>query len=186
MNTVNSNPYQPFTRLLLLASGLISSIHAGCDRNGVPPQTETGPTETETRLVNGVGTFQQTGDQIWQGKGEYDGHAVELKIGTYNTQFDAIADYARVVLAENGISPTRLREEIANGARSLEWKFKEHGVDSTFAPEEFTVQSFYFHRRKGRSEDAAIIVLYHPSETGHWSIEFIGTENGHLVWIPKD
>jgi hypothetical protein len=139
-----------------------------------------------TRNVNGLGVFTKTENDLWKCHGNYDGRDVEIKLSADSTSFDQIAKFACSVIVEGAISPSSLRAKIADGLDFLDWKFEKYGVSPHLNVQHFFARSFYFYQRRHHPKPEVIIVLDYPVNMGHWSMTFIGTENGSLNWVPKN
>jgi hypothetical protein len=139
-----------------------------------------------TRNVDGLGLFVEAEADLWKCRGKYYGHDVEIELSTHSKSFDQIAKYACSVIVDGAISPAKLRAEISEGIDLLDWKFKEFGVSPHFDVERFVPNSFYFHQRRHHQKPEVIIILDYPVDVGHWSLDYTGTENGILTWVPKN
>jgi hypothetical protein len=152
----------------------------------VPTEIETGDSVLEPpRTVDGIGTLVHTEKGFWQCDGSYDGKRVQIELSADPGSFEEIAAYARSVITQEAITRSKLNEEISDGLALLADKFERFKVSPDFAAEDFVPCSFYFYKRRHHEEPEAIIVLEHPADVGHWSLDLHGTRAGILNWVPK-
>ncbi|NQU20507.1 MAG: hypothetical protein HQ567_04435 [Candidatus Nealsonbacteria bacterium] len=152
----------------------------------VQTKVGTGQSDLEPpRTVAGIGTLVQSKKDFWLCDGIYNGRPVQIEFSANAASFEEIAAYAHSVIARDAMTRSKMDEAIRDGLRFLVTKFKRCRVSPDFKAEDFAPRSFYFYKRRHHQDPEMIIVLGHPSDPGHWSLQFTGTGNGALNWVPK-
>ena len=97
-----------------------------------------------------------------------------------------MVEYARSVLVGQAISPAAMQSEIAQGLDYLREDLKEESINITFDVTEFRARRFYFYKQRHHELPEVMIRLVYPVDVGRWVLQYRGTQDGHLDWIPHE
>ena len=136
------------------------------------------------RTVEGVGVFKEN-DYYWTGEGRYDTHPVEIRLFA-DGNFERLADVARSIISEEGLSPAKIGEDIGSELPGLQWKFDDFGVKTNFEVGEFYPQIIGISQADDNIDGISLnIFLAHPdSGNDQWILRYVDRECMSFEWIP--
>ena len=142
---------------------------------------------TETRTVDGLGTFTYDSDGMWEGEAEMGGEQIKVFLHAYEVDFDRLADYAKRILARSPLPDAEMIDDLKRGIKSQAWKFEEYRGPEDIEIEKLKVERIVIGKDFDGPNLQLTINLAYPGDTSLWNLKYFKEGNrGSFNWIPRN
>ena len=164
---------------------LVLGLYVGCTSNDNHSDKASQP--SNTRLADGLGEFTLDEEDMWEGNIDVDGQTVKVFLHVYQTDFETLSAYAKRVLARSPLPDQRMLDDIKQGIKSMDRKFKAFGFEANEIDlSKFRVERLVFGKDFDGPEIELGINLKYPDDDNQWHLAYYSEgKNGSLNWIPK-